>query len=143
VLYQVFSGDKLVRIMENAALSKDNLTLQELFQTMKANAFTELSNASNIDVYRRNLQKAYVAHLSKLLKPKDPVYVMSVPPGAGYGMSFRMVDLSLTDVPSVVRAQLEQIRKECRTKVASTADVDTKNHLNDLIVRISEVLDVK
>lgn len=139
----VLAGDKLVRIMENSAVSKDNLTLNDLFNNLKGSIMTELTNAAAIDIYRRNLQKAYVNQLIKLMTPMEPVMVMSIPPGASYGMNFRFVDLKLTDVPSAVRAQLEQIRKECRAKAATAADADTKNHLNDLVVRISEVLDVK
>lgn len=138
----ILAGDKLVRIMESSVLSKSNLTLNDLFTNLKGSIFTELTNASAIDIYRRNLQKTYVTSLIDLMKPTT-VTVRSIPPGASYGMRFRSVDLGLTDVPSTVRANLELIRKDIKTKIAGTTDADTKNHLIDLLNRISNTLDPK
>ncbi|MFN5418098.1 MAG: zinc-dependent metalloprotease [Flavobacteriia bacterium] len=141
-IYTVLAGDKLVRIMESSVLSKSNLTLNDLFTNLKGSIFTELTNASAIDIYRRNLQKTYVSALIELMKPQT-VTVRSIPPGASYGMRFRNVDLALTDVPSTVRANLEIIRRDIKTKIASTTDLDTKNHLIDLLNRISSTLEPK
>lgn len=138
----VLAGDKLVRIMESSVLSKSNLTLDELFTQLKGGIFTELSSAAPIDIYRRNLQKTYINSLVLLLKPTT-VVVRSIPPGASYGMRFRNVELGLTDVPSTVRANLETIRKEIKAKIATTTDISTKNHLIDLLNRISVELDPK
>ena len=141
-IYTVLAGDKLVRIMESSVLSKSNLTLNDLFTNLKGSIFTELTNASAIDIYRRNLQKTYVSALIELMKPQT-VTVRSIPPGASYGMRFRNVDLALTDVPSTVRANLEIIRRDIKTKIAGTTDLDTKNHLIDLLNRISSTLEPK
>ena len=62
-------------------------------------------------------------------------------PGAMYGMEHKMVDLTMTDVPSVVRANLETILKEIRTAIVSAKDRDTKMHLNELIVRVKAILE--
>jgi hypothetical protein len=141
-LSNILAGDKLVRIIETSALSPENFTLDELFAFLKTSIFSELSSNTKIDIYRRNLQKSYVYNLVKLLNP-EVITVRSIPPGAGYGFSSRQVDLSLTDLPSVVRANLELIRKDIKAKVATTTDVASKNHLIDVLQRINTALDPK
>jgi len=139
-LNNILASDKLVRIMETSALSTNNFALDDLFSTLKTAIFSELSSTTNIDVYRRNLQKSYVSALIKLLRP-EPAFVLSIPPGAYYNYNFRQVNLSLTDLPSIVRANLETIRKAVKAKIATTTDSLTKNHLIDIVERINEALE--
>lgn len=141
-LNSILAGDKMVRILETSALSENNLKLEELFSKLKTAVFTELNSTAKIDLYRRNLQKAYVASLIDYLHP-EKIAVRSIPPGVGYGFNMRIVDLSLTDLPSVVRANLESLRREIKSKMATTSDLSTKNHLADVLHRIDTALDPK
>ena len=139
-LNSVLAGDKIVRIIETSALSDKNFTLDDLFTNLKNSIFSEITSTSNIDIYRRNLQKSFVLSLIKLLHP-DIANVFYIPPGNDYGFNVRQVNLALTDLPSVVRANLESIRKDIKSKLATTKDTSTKNHLLDLVERINEALE--
>lgn len=140
-LNNILSGSKLVRIIESSSLSKDNMSLQTLFGFITEKTFSELKAGTAIDHYRRNLQRNYVGILEKLIDPNATTYLTSNEPGAMYGMEYKMVDLTMTDVPSVVRANLETILKEIRTAIVSAKDRDTKMHLNELIVRVKVILE--
>lgn len=135
----VLAGDKLVRIMETSALGSQYFSLDDLFSNLKSAIFTELSAGGKIDVYRRNLQKTYVALMIQNLTPAI-VNVRMIPPGASYGMSMRTVDLNLTDVPSLTRIHLEKIQKEVKTALTLATDVNAKAHLSDLNQRIQQAL---
>jgi hypothetical protein len=140
-LNSILSGSKLVRIIESSSLSKDNMTLQTLFGFITEKTFSELKAGNAIDVYRRNLQRNYVAILEKLIDPNATTYLTSNEPGSMYGMDFKMVDLTMTDVPSVVRANLETLLKDMRTAIATAKDTETKMHLNEMIVRVKAILE--
>ncbi len=140
-LNSILSGSKLVRIIESSSLSKENMTLQTLFGFITEKTFSELKAGNAIDVYRRNLQRNYVALLEKLIDPNATTYLTSNEPGSMYGMDFKMVDLTMTDVPSVVRANLETLLKDMRTAIATAKDTETKMHLNEMIVRVKAILE--
>ena len=110
-----------------------------LFLNLKFAIFTEILNSSKIDVYRRNLQKTYINILIQNLNPTT-VTVRSIPPGVGYGFNTRIVDLNLTDLPSIVRMHLEKIQKEIKPAILTSTDTMSKAHLVDLNQRIENAL---
>jgi hypothetical protein len=138
-LNSILAGDKLVRIIECNALGNQYLSLDDLFLNLKFAIFTEILNSSKIDVYRRNLQKTYINILIQNLNPTT-VTVRSIPPGVGYGFNTRIVDLNLTDLPSIVRMHLEKIQKEIKPAILTSTDTMSKAHLVDLNQRIENAL---
>ena len=58
-------------------------------------------------------------------------------------MRYKKINLTLTDVPSSIRGQLEDIRVLAKKKLLTTVDQETKNHLIDLTIRINYLLDPK
>ena len=91
-LKNILSNDKLIRIIECSAESKQNLTLNELFLFLKDHVFSELKNNSEIDVYRRNLQLNYISILENMTDRKTTDY--------------QATTQSLTDVYGIARASL-------------------------------------
>lgn len=140
-LSRLLAGDKLVRIIESSVLSKDNMTLNDLFGFLTNKTFSELKTGASIDVYRRNLQRLYVTELEKLMQPATFTVLMSNEPGAMYGMDYKMVDLSTTDAPSVVRANLEEILQNSKTALVTAKDAETKMHLSAVIARVKGILE--
>jgi hypothetical protein len=141
----LLSPDKLYFIIENSTRSRDQLSLVNYFNTLKGSIFSELSGSQNIDIHRRSLQKVYLEKLGDLLYPKEDQYVITLPAdaGSGYNMRYKKINLSLTDVPSSIRGQLEDIRVLAKKKLLTTVDQETKNHLIDLTIRINNLLDPK
>ena len=126
-LKNILSNDKLIRIIECSAESKQNLTLNELFLFLKDHVFSELKNNSEIDVYRRNLQLNYISILENMTDRKTTDY--------------QATTQSLTDVYGIARANLESIEKEIKKTLLSVKDLQTKIHLTQLKHIINEILD--
>jgi len=142
-LNNLLSPDKLYFIIENSTRSKDQLSLLGYFNSLNGSIFSELTGTQSIDIYRRTLQKAYLEKLGELLYPKEDHYVITLPAdaGSGYNMRYKKINLSLTDVPSNIRGQLDDIRLLIKKKLLSPVDQETKNHLIDLSLRIDTLLD--
>ena len=126
-LKNILSNDKLIRIIECSAESKQNLTLNELFLFLKDHVFSELKNNSEIDVYRRNLQLNYISILENMTDRKTTDY--------------QATTQSLTDVYGIARASFESIEKEIKKTLLSVKDLQTKIHLTQLKHIINEILD--
>ncbi|HWW39266.1 zinc-dependent metalloprotease, partial [Pedobacter sp.] len=139
----------LGRLLSSATLSKlisaeaadgaSAYKITDLFTDLQGSVFTELKTNGNIDVYRRNLQKAYVENLIAVLKPA-PASAPSGPLSMG-GMDRRMSP-SRNDVVSVVKAQLRSLNSAIKSATAQASGL-SKYHLQDLSERIDTALDPK
>jgi hypothetical protein len=115
--------------------------ISDMFQDLNTAIFTELNNGAAIDVYRRNLQKAYVDKMISIINPETKSSSSS-----SSGRSFsRETGLSAeeTDAVSVIKGQLRELDKSLKASAASQSDTLTKYHLQDLSDRIEEALDNK
>ncbi|MNJ93178.1 hypothetical protein D3C87_108570 [compost metagenome] len=134
------------RVLGNliAAEAADGATaykISDLFKDLNASIFTELKGGAAIDVYRRNLQKAYVEKLIAIINP--PAASASLVPAFGGrgGAAPSGLSASQTDAVSVVKGQLRELDKAI--KANSQADTLSKYHLEDLSDRIEKALDSK
>ncbi|MNR03833.1 hypothetical protein D3C85_1197490 [compost metagenome] len=134
------------RVLGNliAAEAADGATaykISDLFKDLNASIFTELKGGAAIDVYRRNLQKAYVEKLIAIINP--PAASASLVPAFGGrgGAAPSGLSASQTDAVSVVKGQVRELDKAI--KANSQADTLSKYHLEDLSDRIEKALDSK
>lgn len=141
-LTSLMAGDRMVRLLEASAASKDNYSVDELITDLNKGIFSELKSNAAIDMYRRNLQKLYVDKMIELLKPSSTT-VRAVPVGVSYGFTTRKVNLSQTDLPSIARGQLINLRNNLKLSTSKMTDRMSKYHALDLISRITEGLDPK
>ncbi|GAB3511485.1 zinc-dependent metalloprotease [Emticicia fontis] len=141
-LNNLLAGDRAVRLMETSANNPANYNLDDLMTDVRSGIWGELKTHKAIDVYRRNLQKVYTEKLITLLTP-TPTTVLSIPPGVTYGYTTRVVDLKKTDLPSIVRANLESLKSEIKAALPLTTDKMSKYHLQDVLNRIDKALDPK
>jgi hypothetical protein len=140
-LTALFAGDRAVRLMETGTSSKF-YTLDDLFTDLETGIWAETRKALPTDLYRRNLQKVYAEKLIALLKPAK-ANVLSIPVGVTYGFSTRVVELEKTDLPSIARAHLENLKSAIQTAIPQTTDKISKYHLQDILQRIKMALDPK
>lgn len=110
-------------------------TAEHMFADLKNGIWSELYSHKNIDVHRRNLQKAYIDYLSKLM-----VAPASAAPGGFPGM--RSSDPTSSDVSSISRAQMAGLAKDVRLAIPAATGL-SKYHLQDLLVRINNALNPK
>jgi hypothetical protein len=147
-------GTTLTRLLGNSTLSKlvaaeatDGATaykITDLFSDLNGAIFTELKANSAIDVYRRNLQKAYVEKLIAIVKPAPaPSAVNAVLAGRGGAGGNTGLSAAQSDVLSVVKGQLRELQGTIKSASNSQADSLSKYHLADLNDRIDAALNNK
>jgi len=110
-------------------------TVTNLFTDLKTAVWSELYSHKSIDVYRRNLQKAYIDNMTKLI-------VSPAPAASPQGMGMRVIDPTSSDVSSVSRAHLTTMAKDIRAAIPAATGM-SKYHLQDLLVRINSALNPK
>jgi len=137
-LQSLLQTARLGRMVNMAARFDNAYNIDEYFSDLKKGIFSELPSRARIDAHRRNLQKSYVERMSALLKPAS----------GGISISFGafnapVTDVMKTDISSVARAHLIQLRNEVVAASASYADNMSKYHLQDLAERIKRALDPK
>ncbi|HEX4120484.1 MAG TPA: zinc-dependent metalloprotease [Verrucomicrobiae bacterium] len=121
VLRNLISSQRIDRLAEIEQTST-NATYgpAKLFADLRGGIFHELTgNPVSIDLYRRNLQRAYIDMLASNLKN----------PAAN------------SDLPAYSRAELEAIRASIRKTDGVRIEPVSEIHLKDLTARISRALD--
>lgn len=128
---------KLVDAESNLGTAAYRIT--DLLGDLKKGIFSELPANKAVDIYRRNLQKSYVSLLSGLINPPATPTVSI----GGGTISLGGPNIDKSDIKSVVRAHLTQLRSEARAAAASNPDAMSRYHLQDLVSRIEDALDPK
>jgi hypothetical protein len=90
-----------------------------------------------VDVYRRNLQRAYLEAIDRTLNPPP------LPPGA----SAQLVQQAQqqrwqSDVRPLLRAELQALQRLTETALPRAADAMTRLHLQDVRMAVDRMLDV-
>ncbi|WP_246008117.1 zinc-dependent metalloprotease [Chitinophaga lutea] len=137
VLGRLLSVGTLNKLVNAEALNSNTYTVTEYMSDLKKGVFSELSTRKPIDIYRRNLQKAYVTALGNLMKAPE------LPAGLPPAFASMFPNPTKSDVSSVGRAYLVSLRSEVRAAAAGAADAMSRYHLQDLAERITEQLEPK
>ena len=133
-LSSLLSGDRLVRLLETSTQQKNNYSVDELMSDLRRGIFSEIRTNAPIDIFRRNLQKLYV---SKLIE------TMSTDKNNTTSFSGRRIVVVDTDIPSIARGQLIELKSQLRIAALNTPDRLTRFHLNDLVARIENAMKPK
>jgi len=112
-------------------------TVNDLLSDLKQNVFTELASKKAIDVYRRNLQKAYIERLGTLINPPSMGGVT-----INFGPATPTIDTKKGDILSYLKGHAKEL-KAAIDAAANNADKATKYHLQDLSDRLKKILDPK
>jgi hypothetical protein len=137
VLNSLLSVSRLNRmaVAANRFGTKNEYTLDVMMDDVKNGIWSELATHKAIDGNRRNLQKAYVDALKKVLEPAP------APPGRSAQAIVN--DTWNTDAVSVARGQLVALKKQVDGAIPGTADRLSRYHLQDVSDRIKKALDPK
>ena len=125
---------RAARMLENEALNGASAyTFMEMMADTRDGLFSEVSSRSTIDIYRRNLQRAYVERLEYLMtEEQEPASRFS---------SRTNIDVSQSDIRAVVRAELKELKRTLQN--SRIRDRMSKIHTEDLVERINMILDPK
>ncbi len=138
VLNSLLSGARLNRLaVSSGRYGTNTYALDVMMDDVKKGIWSELATKKPIDVYRRNLQKAYVEALINLIN-----YTPPSTPLTGFA-ALMNVNIKNTDVTSVARAQLVALKTQVDAATPGTSDKMSKYHLQDVSYRIKKALDPK
>jgi hypothetical protein len=141
VLTKLLSSAVLNRLISaEAADGSSAYKITDLYSDLQGVIFSELKSNVEIDVYRRNLQKAYVEKLIKILDPA-PASPMSALTAPMRGMATE-ISAANSDVLSVTKAQLRDLSTVIKGSIAQSKGL-SKYHLQDLSERIDFALNPK
>ncbi len=135
-LHAILSITRMARLIENEAKNGSNAyTLAEMMSDLRKGIWKEIYTGKTSDVYRRNLQRAYVEELGRLMTSK------SVQKGSNY-RGYRKttaVNTNQSDIKAMVRGELKRLQRDVK-KVMYTGNTTTKYHLQDIEERIDLIL---
>lgn len=123
-----------------ASGEKSPYTVSEMVTDLRKGIWSELDTKKPIDIYRRNLQKAFIEQLIENLK-SDGSPVITFTSSRNFMMPS---DFSrTTDAVSIAKAQLRTLQTEIRSALPAYKDPASRAHLMDVNDRITEVLEPK
>lgn len=129
-LNSLLSPDRMARLMENE-VNDVNYNALDMVRQLQRGIWSEVYSGSKVDIYRRNLQKAYLDRMDYLLNQKQPTR------NSRYGTP---VELNQSDIRSIVRGELVQLQKQLKSARNRYANDLTRYHVDDAIVRIDNIL---
>jgi len=137
VLNNILNPQRLARLIEYEYRADDVYSPYEFMDDVRTSVWSELSDGSEINVYRRNLQRAFVERMEYLMTNELP----SIPAAFRQRIGWTQVNVSQSDIRPMVREQLETLQQNVNRAVSRTNDRATRVHLNDIDRRIEQILD--
>ena len=128
---------RMQRMLENETLNGSKAYgLYDMMKDVRRGLFSELRNGKKIDIYRRNLQRAYIERMEFIMKNEQ-----NIPAAFRRFFGGTSVNVSQSDIRAVVRAELKSLRSSLRS--ARGADAMSGIHIVDALERVNNILDPK
>ena len=139
-LKKILDFARLARVIENNAVNvNESYSLIEILNDLQSGIWSELRTSSAITVYRRNLQKAYIERMDYLINKKQS----EITGIEKYTLKRTKVNINQSDIISVCRGKLEELKSQIKKRLPSYRDEYSKYHLKDMINRIDSTLELK
>jgi hypothetical protein len=131
-LNSLLDFETLGRLLDHETINAENYAALEMLQELRKGIWSETTGSSNVDVFRRNLQRAYVERMGYLmtgdLNPKR---------------SNQYFNVAQSDVRALVRGELNQLKSQVASAAAGSVNTVTKYHYKDVLKRVELILDPK
>ncbi|MFH4967278.1 zinc-dependent metalloprotease [Gaetbulibacter sp. M240] len=128
---------RMARMSENETINRQNAySLLNMMQELRSGVWSELNSGKSIDLYRRNLQRAYLERMSYLMTEEQ----------RELSSRFRRystrtnVDVNQSDIRAITRAELKTLERSIRAGLNRTSNTMTRIHLQDALERIDTIL---
>ena len=130
ILNSVLDPSVLLRLIEYSELEFNVLPPDEMLQTLRLGIWKELyHNETEIDVYRRTLQREYLSRIHEFLSLNQ------------IGGSRSSVDIKNSDIRPLMRTELILLEKDIKKHLdKGLGEGIQKAHLEDAIIRIEQLL---
>lgn len=120
-LNSLLSFDRIGRLINSETVDSDYYAAIDLLQDLQKAMFSR----SDVDIYKRNLQRAYVDRLEYLM--------ITDPSRSDY-------NVAQSDVRALVRGELNSLQYTLRSKRNATINKVDRYHYEDLLARVANVL---
>ncbi|MDB4163928.1 zinc-dependent metalloprotease [Flavobacteriaceae bacterium] len=133
-LNSILDFGKMARLIENEAVNgKNAYSLIDMMSDLKKGIWKELYSHKTIDVYRRNLQFAYLDRISYIMNEEQG----SLPSWARGRVT--SVKVSQSDIRTIAVGQLLELKKDIK-RHKNRSDKMTKMHLDMAMAKINKIL---
>jgi hypothetical protein len=131
-LNNLLDFERLGRLIDHNAMDADNYSALDMLKDVRLGLWSETNSASNVSVFRRNLQRVYLDRMAYLMTEDiDP------------NRSRQYFNVNQSDVRALVRGELNQLKGTLMTASKRAVNTETKYHYRDAIERIDQLLDPK
>ncbi|SHF97206.1 protein of unknown function [Flavobacterium micromati] len=131
-LNNVLSFERIGRLMDTEIVGANNYNALDLLQDMRKGMWKEASSGSNVTIYRRNLQRAYLERMNFLMNEELKA-----------GTTREFYNVAQSDVRGLVRGELNILKSSLSVAKNAAVNTETKYHYQDCIKRIEKILDPK
>jgi hypothetical protein len=131
-LNNLLNFERLGRLIDHKALSSTNYSALDMLRDVRLGIWSETRTASNVSVFRRNLQRAYTDRM---------IYLMTQ--DLNPQRSRQYFNVNQSDVRALVRGELNQLKRILIGAAKGAVNTETKYHYRDIIERINNALDPK
>ena len=131
-LNNLMNFERLGRLIDHKAMNSGNYSALDMMKDLRLGLWSETRSSSNVSVYRRNLQRAYVDRMEYLMTENIDAR-----------RSNQYFNVNQSDVRSIVRGELNILKRILTSAANAGVNTDTKYHYRDCIERINTILEPK
>ena len=131
-LNNLLNFERIGRLIDHNAMDSKNYSALDMLKDIRLGIWSETKSATNVSVFRRNLQRVYVDRM---------VYLMSE--DLDPRRSKQYFNVNQSDVRALVRGELNLLQRTLKTASSRSVNTETKYHYRDSVERIKQVLDPK
>ncbi|NER13703.1 DUF5117 domain-containing protein [Leptobacterium flavescens] len=136
-LNNILSFDRLGRLIDAETLNSDYYSALSMLRDLRNGLWSELRSSSKVDLFRRNLQRAYIDRMKSMMEQNPPVR-RGGRPGFEGTLSY---NVNQSDVRALVRGELKQLRSRLNAAKNRTTHTVTRYHYEDCIARIDAIFE--
>tara|TARA_A100000171_G_scaffold53072_1_gene76159 strand:+ start:4067 stop:6550 length:2484 start_codon:yes stop_codon:yes gene_type:complete len=135
-LNNLLSFDRLGRLIDAETTNTEYYSALDMLNELRTGLWSEASTGSNVDIYRRNLQRSYLDRMEYLMTDEGP---KSRRGNIGYESTLTF-DVSTSDIRPLVRGELVALQRQLNSAKRRSVNTVTKYHYEDAIARIEQIL---
>ncbi|MBS1932880.1 MAG: zinc-dependent metalloprotease [Bacteroidetes bacterium] len=140
----VLDAGRLERISESMAqLGKDAYASDELMDDLRKGIWSEVYARKPIDIFRRNLQKAFIESLGNIINGQQTGFSIGSSRRVASLYGITGVNVKVSDILSVSKGTLRTLKADITAALPSIQDKMTRYHLQDVLERINLILNPK
>lgn len=138
IVNNLLDPQRIARLIEFERRSSDDVyTAFEMMDDLRNGIFTEVRSNQNINVHRRNMQRAYIEEMASLMSEELP----NIPASFRQYLGWTPVDVSQSDIRPIVRNELNILKRDIDNALrAGGLNRATRIHLEDASFRIENIL---